>query len=178
MIRGMRAFTKFLVFLVVLAAIVVGGAWLWAGRSTGPTIEIRQPDRFLGRAGTLELMVQAPGGRFSAVEVTLEQGGKSFPVFTLDPQNPSAVKADAAERMYVIRPIGKQAIPDLQAGPARIVVRAARPVVYGIRQAVSTATRDVQVRLEPPRASVVSTFHYVNLGGSEFVVYRVMPDDV
>jgi murein DD-endopeptidase MepM/ murein hydrolase activator NlpD len=74
--------------------------------------------------------------------------------------------------------VGKQAIPDLQAGPARIVVRASRPVVYGLRRAESTATRDVQVRLDPPRASVVSTFHYINLGGSEFVVYRVTPDDV
>ncbi|HLG58950.1 MAG TPA: M23 family metallopeptidase [Vicinamibacterales bacterium] len=169
---------KFLVFLVVLAALVVGGAWVWAGRSAGPTIEIRQPGGFIGRNGTVDLMVQAPGGRFSAVDVTLEQGGKSFPVFTLDPQNPNAVKADAAERMYVIRPVGKQAIPELQAGPARIVVRAARPVVYGIRQAVSTATKDVQVRLEPPRAAVVSSFHFVNLGGSEFVVYRATPDDV
>jgi hypothetical protein len=174
----MRSFMKFVVFLVVLAAIVVGGAWVWAGRSAGPTIEIRQPGAFIGRNGTLDLMVQAPGGRFSAVDVTLEQGGKSFPVFTLDPQNPNNVKADAAERMYVIRPVGKQAIPELQAGPARILVRAARPVVYGIRQAVSTATKDVQVRLEPPRAAVVSSFHFVNLGGSEFVVYRATPDDV
>ena len=169
---------KFLVFLVVLAAVVVGGAWLWAGRMDGPTIEIRQPGRFIGRNGTLELMVQAPGGKFSAVDVAIEQGGKSFPVFTLEPQNPDAVKADAAERMYVSRPVGKQAIPDLQAGPARIVVRAARPVVYGIRQAVSSAAKDVQVRLEPPRAAVASTFHFVNLGGSEFVVYRATPDDV
>ena len=36
----------------------------------------------------------------------------------------------------------------------------------------------MQVRLDPPRASVVSTFHYINLGGSEFAVYRVSPDDV
>jgi len=51
-------------------------------------------------------------------------------------------------------------------------------VVYGIRQAESTATRDVQVRLDPPRAEVLSTFHYVNVGGSEFVVYRATPADV
>jgi murein DD-endopeptidase MepM/ murein hydrolase activator NlpD len=174
----MRAVLKFLVFLVVVAAIVFGGAWVWAGRMQGPTIEIRQPGRFLGRTGNLDLTVQAPGGRFSAVEVTVEQGGKSFPVFSLDPQNATTTKADAAEKMYVMRPIGKQAIPDLQAGPARIVVRASRPVVYGIRRAESTTTHDVQVRLEPPRASVVSMFHFINLGGSEFVVYRASPDDV
>jgi murein DD-endopeptidase MepM/ murein hydrolase activator NlpD len=174
----MRAFMKFLVFLVVLAAISVGGAWVWAGRQAGPTIEIRQPGKFLGRNGSVELMVQAPDGRFSAVDVSVEQNGKTFPVYALDPQNPGAAKADAADKMYVMRPIGKQAIPDLQAGPARIVVRASRPVVYGLRQAETTATHEVQVRLDPPRASVVSTFHYINLGGSEFVVYRATPDDV
>ena len=74
-----------------------------------------------------------------------------------------------------MRPIGKRAIPDLQTGPARIVVHASRPVVYGIREAETSITRDVQVRLEPPRVAVLSTFHYVNLGGSEFVVYRATP---
>jgi len=34
------------------------------------------------------------------------------------------------------------------------------------------------VRLEPPRISVVSTHHYVNHGGAEFVAYRATPDDV
>ena len=169
---------KFLVFLIVLAVIVVGGAWVWAGRQAGPAIEIRQPGKFLGRNGSVELMVQAPDGRFSAVNVAVEQNGKTFPVYSLDQQDPSPTKPDTADKIYVMRPIGKQAIPDLQAGPARIVVRAARPVVYGLRQAESTATHDVQVRLDPPRASVVSTFHYINLGGSEFVVYRATPDDV
>ena len=178
MIRRMRALLKFLVFLVVIAALGAGGAWIWAGRQDGPTIEIRQPGKFVGRAGTVELMVQAPGGVFSAVDVSLEQNGKTYPVYTLESPKPDAAKADSADKIYVMRPIGKQAIPDLQAGTARIVVRASRPVLYGYRQTESTATRDVQVRLDPPRASVVSTFHYVNLGGSEFVVYRVSPEDV
>ena len=39
-------------------------------------------------------------------------------------------------------------------------------------------TRDVQVQLEPPRVSVLSTFHYVNHGGAEFVVYRATPANV
>jgi murein DD-endopeptidase MepM/ murein hydrolase activator NlpD len=47
-----------------------------------------------------------------------------------------------------------------------------------MRNASTEATRDVQVRLEPPQASILSTFHYVNLGGAEFVVYRAMPADV
>jgi murein DD-endopeptidase MepM/ murein hydrolase activator NlpD len=36
----------------------------------------------------------------------------------------------------------------------------------------------VQVRLERPRIAALSTFHYINLGGSEMIVYRVSPPDV
>jgi len=178
MIQRMRGLLKFLFFLVILAIIVGGGAWLWGGRMAGPSIQIRQPDRFIGQAGTLELMVQAPGGRFSKIDVTLEQNGKSYPVFALDNRNQATVKQESADRIYVMRPIGKRAIPELRQGAARVVVHASRPVVYGLRQAESTATRDVQVRLQPPQVAVLSQFHYINHGGSEFVVYRVTPEDV
>ena len=78
----------------------------------------------------------------------------------------------------MIRQVGKRDIPQLQAGPARIVVRAARRVVYGLREAESEVARDVQVRLEPPRVAALSTFHFINHGGAEFVVYRATPPDV
>ena len=77
-----------------------------------------------------------------------------------------------------MRPVGKLAIPELKSGTARLVVRAARPVLYGLRHAETVVTRDLQVRLEPPQVSPVSTFHYVNHGGSEFVVYRATPEGV
>ena len=174
----MRAFARFLAFLLVLAVIAGGAAWIWAGRQPGPAVEFRQPDRFIGQSSELELMVQAPQGRLSRLDVTIEQGGKSYPVFNIDQPTQATTRQDAADRFYVMRPIGKRAIPALQSGPARIVVRAARPVLRGMRQIATETTRDVQVRLEPPQASVVSRFHYVNLGGAEFVVYRVTPADV
>ena len=168
---------KLLLLVVVLAA-VAGVAWLWAGRAEGPRIEVRAPERFIGQATPLDIMVESPGGEFSRVEVTLEQGGRSHPVFTLEQPSQATVKQETAERIYIMRPVGKRDIPELQAGPARIVVRAARPVLYGMRQAESGATRDVEVRLDPPRVAVLSTFHYINHGGAEFVVYRATPADV
>jgi murein DD-endopeptidase MepM/ murein hydrolase activator NlpD len=168
---------KLLLFVVVLAA-VAGGAWLWAGRAEGPRIQVRGPERFIGQATPLDIMVESPGGEFSRVEVTLEQGGRSHPVFTLEQPSTATVKQETAERIYIMRPVGKRDIPELQAGPARIVVRAARPVLYGWRQAESEATRDVDVRLDPPRVEILSTFHYINHGGAEFVVYRATPADV
>lgn len=174
----MRALLKFLFFLAFVAVIVATGAWFWAGRSEGPSIDIRQPGQFIGQNSTLEVVIQSPDGRFAGVDVVLEQGGQSHSLFSQDPPGDTASAPNPAERIYVMRPIGKQAIPELQSGPARIVVRAARPVLYGYRTIESTATRDVTVRLEPPRVAVLSTFHFINEGGSEFVVYRATPEDV
>ena len=173
----MRAFVRFLVFLLVLAVLVGGVAWFWAGRSAGPTITIRQPGKFVGQNSSLELLAEAPEGKFTAIDVTVEQSGKSFPVFTLD-QPQGDIRQESAERLYVMRPVGKRALPDLQSGPARIVIKASRPVLFGLRNVSSTTTHDVTVRLEPPQVSVLSTFHYINHGGSEFVVYRATPADV
>jgi len=173
-----RGFARFLGFLLLLIVIGGGAAWLWAGRQPGPAVQFRQPDRFIGQTSELELLVQAPQGRLSQLDVWVEQAGKTYPIFALDRPSQATTRQDAADRFYVMRPIGKRSIPELQAGPARIVVRASRPVLRGIRQVSSETARDVQVRLEPPMASVLSTFHYVNLGGAEFVVYRATPADV
>ncbi len=174
----MRLLLRFLALAAVLALVVGGGGWFWAGRQAGPAIEIRQPERFVGQATPLDLVVESPGGQFSRVDVLLEQGGQSYPVFSLNQPAEGDVRQESAERLFIMRRIGKSDVPQLQAGPARIVVRAARPVFFGLRQAESEATRDVEVRLEPPRIAVLSTFHYVNHGGAEFVVYRATPADV
>ena len=173
----MRAFLKFIGLLLVIALLVAAVAWFWAGRSPGPTITIRQPGAFVGQNSSLEMMVDAPGGKFSAIDATVEQGGKTFPVFTLA-QPQGDIRQESAERLYVMRPMGKRALPELQPGPARLVVRASRPVLYGLRDVSSTTAQDVTVRLDPPQVSVLSTFHYVNHGGSEFVIYRATPPDV
>jgi murein DD-endopeptidase MepM/ murein hydrolase activator NlpD len=80
--------------------------------------------------------------------------------------------------LRVSRPIGKQSLPELQSGAARVVVTATRPSFLKLRTLTSTASKDFQVRLDPPRITVLSTKHYVNLGGSEMVVYKATPPDV
>jgi murein DD-endopeptidase MepM/ murein hydrolase activator NlpD len=174
----MRGFFRVVLILLVLAIIGFAGTWVWAGRLPGPTIQIQQPEKFLGQSGTLAFMLEAPGGRFTRADAVIEQNGTSHSVFALEPGEQPGVEQDIADRLYISRPIGKRAVPALASGPARIVVHAARPVLFGLREAQSTATRDIQVRLEPPRVSVLSSFHFINLGGSEFVVYRATPEDV
>ena len=174
----MRSLLKFLVAIIVVGLVGLGGAWWWAGRMSGPVIELRQPGKFVGQSTSMDLMLQAPGGEFSKVTATLSQNGKDHEVFALEQPAGAEVKKEAADRLYVIKPIGRKAIPDLRSGAARITVRASRPVLFGLREVESLVVRDVQVRLEPPQLGVLSSFHYINHGGSEFVVYRATPDDV
>ena len=168
-----------------LAILVVGlgsaaAAWFLAGREAGPGIEIKTPDKFIGQAGSLELFIDAPAGVLTRLTATVSQNGQDLPVFSLDDAagNAADVKQATSDRLWVIRPLGKKSQPALVAGQATITVTAARPVLFGWREAVSSVSRDVTVRLEPPRIAVLSTHHFLNLGGSEFVVLRATPPDV
>jgi murein DD-endopeptidase MepM/ murein hydrolase activator NlpD len=169
---------RYLLGLLFVLGLAAGGVFLYAGRMSGPTIEIAKPEKFVGVSTPLEISVAAPGARLAGLTVVLQQNGKETPLFSLTDPKGANVRQDGADRLRVSKEIGRKTVPDLQSGPARIVVTASRKVVYDIRTVESTATRDVQVRLERPRVSVVSKFHFINHGGSEMVVYRVSPADV
>jgi hypothetical protein len=170
---------RWLLAVVAVLLLIAGGVWWGAGRAPGPQIQIQQPAKFIGQSSPLEVTVVAPGGRLSRLDVSVEQRGQRYNVFTLDPSAPSpALRHDGADRASISSRVGKHEILALQSGPARIVVQASRPVLHGLRQTASEAVRDVDVRLEAPRVEVLSTFHYINQGGAEFVVYRATPADV
>src|ERR1044072_4801306 len=100
----LRALLKFVLFVVLIAAIGFGGAWWWAGRQSGPSIDLKYPDRFVGQSTSLDLTLQAPEGRFSHADVTLSQNGVNHEVFTLDPKAGAAGTdgKKAADKLYVI----------------------------------------------------------------------------
>jgi murein DD-endopeptidase MepM/ murein hydrolase activator NlpD len=176
----MRFLIRALLFLIVIGVLVLGGAWVAAGFQEGPTIEIRSPEKYVGQNVPLEFFVTTPGAQPTRVEAALEQEGQQTPLFSLDPAQAgnAQVKQEDNNRMWVIRPIGRQHVPTLKQGPARITITAAAPVMYGLRTKETTVTRDIDVRLDPPRVGVMSLHHFVNHGGAEFVVFRATPQDV
>src|SRR5437762_379033 len=166
---------RLLAGLLVLILIGAGAVYYIASRETAPLVTFEQPDRVVGQAGTLTVTAQTPAAKFKDLTITLEQNGQTTPLYTLDP---AAAPTIGPNTIRITRPFGKQSVPSLRAGPARIVVSATRKSFLNLRTLTTTATKDVQVRLEPPRIAVLSTHHYVNHGGSEMVVYRATPDDV
>lgn len=179
---------RIFLFVVVLAALAAGGAWIQAGSAPGPVIEISGPEA-VGQIGDVTVAVETPGGRLNRLEVALVQGANSTPLFDGAVGGPADASAgsSAAEaagitspgenRIELTRPVGKRAIPSLVAGQAEVQVTAVRPVLFGLREATSTLSATLEVRLIPPQVSVLSLHHFINQGGSEVVVYRVNPPD-
>jgi murein DD-endopeptidase MepM/ murein hydrolase activator NlpD len=165
---------KVLLFLIVVG---VGAAFAWvnAGRTPGPAIEITGPD-VIGQTGEISATVVAPRAALLRFDVALTQEGATTPVFSLTPENGTELTVEG-DRASITRPMGKKTVPALMQGKAEITVTAVRSVLFGLREASSSATRSIDVRLSPPQIAVLSSFHYVNHGGSEAVVYRVTPPD-
>jgi murein DD-endopeptidase MepM/ murein hydrolase activator NlpD len=167
---------KIIAVLVVLAAAGGIAAWVVAGKAPGPVIEITEP-AVVGQTGTLAVTITTPRGALMSLDVRLEQDGTSFPVWSLATGEASALLRDGENTMRLTQPLGKRLYPDLKAGLAQVSVTAVRPVLFGYREATTTAAREIEVRLTPPQVGALSQFHYVNHGGSEAVVYRVNPAD-
>ena len=145
----------------------------------GPPIQINKPEKFVGVSTPLEVEVQAPGAhaRGSPDRRRAERQAVSRVL---------ASPSRRARRSVRTAPIGwwwrarsaNRRCRSSRTGTPRWWSPPSRKVLYGIRTVASTARRDVKVRLERPRVSVVSTHHYVNHGGTEMVVYRATPEDV
>ena len=167
---------KILVSLLLVLGLAAGGAYVVAGRMPGPAIEINKPEKFVGTETPVEVIVRATPTELKTLTIVFEQNGKQFPVYSLGQEGAQVTEVDGG--IQVTQTVGKNSVPEMQSGPARILVTASRPVVYGIREAENTVVKDVQVRLERPRVAVLSRHHFINHGGAEFVVYRATPEDV
>ena len=167
---------KLLVLFILAVGFVI--AWFVAGRGAGPGITMEWPTSAIGQSGELVLLIDAPKGRLTMLDVTLSQGENRIPVFTLAGSESTAVTPAGENRFRFTHSIGKRHSPELVEGPAVIQVTAGQPTLFGLQQTKTTLTRPVTVRLTPPGVAILSTHHYINHGGSELVVYRATPAGV
>ncbi len=169
---------RWLLALILLVTMAVGGAYVAAGRAVAPVISIDRPERLVGQQGDLQVSVTAPAGSLLELTIALEQNGASIPLFSLDAPQSATITQPDADIVRVVRPFGKAGVPELAQGAATVKVTATRSSFLNLRNRSAEASKEVRVRLEPPRIAVLSTHHYVNHGGSEMVVYRATPADV
>ena len=87
---------RWLAGLVLVGLVVAGGAYWIAGRGAPPAITIERPERVVGQAGTLDVVIEAPRGRLTSLTIALEQNGRATPLFSLGAQQ--SADADAGRR--------------------------------------------------------------------------------
>jgi murein DD-endopeptidase MepM/ murein hydrolase activator NlpD len=171
-IQHMRNFLLSLLLFAVLA----GAVWYGAGKLEGPEVSIRNPTSAIGQASPFDVVVNAQPNHLAGLEIALEQGGQSYPIFSLSNRGDAQVTLeDGGTR--VRGTVGRRNVPSLAQEPAQLVVRASLGVLFGLRTVDSVTTQDLEVRLVPPQIAVTSLHHFINLGGSEVVLYRVKPAD-
>jgi murein DD-endopeptidase MepM/ murein hydrolase activator NlpD len=163
-----RFFKLFLVGVVLLAIVGAGVMYFMSGSEDGPTITIHSPEKYVGRSTALAVSIASPT-ELAGTVINVEQNGKAVALQNMKNESPGIGQLNASAT------IGREGLVN---GPATLVVDASRKVFFGLRTVNSRATRDLVVRLDPPRVSVVSIHHFINLGGAEFVVLRATPEDV
>ncbi len=173
----MKRFGGMLVFVLLVLSVLGGVAYYLAGSAPGPVIEIVRPTVAVGLESNFEMVIESPDGQLSLVEATLVQTGQRFPLFSLAQPEDATLRQDTPERIRITRAFGRRQFPALNPGEATLEIVATRPVLFGLRQAESVATRALRLRFEPPRVQILSRNHFVNHGGAEMVVYRVTPPD-
>lgn len=167
------------VLVSVLALVVVaGGLGLYvAGQEPGPVVKILQPDA-VGQAGLVfDATVDALGTRLSRFDVVLEQGFTRHTLFSLDAPGSARFEQESAERMRIRTTVPASSLAGLSDGPATVHIDAGRRILFGLREASTTVMHPVEVQLTPPVIKVLSSHHYIRLGGAEAVVYWVAPPD-
>lgn len=170
-------FRPFLALTLVLILGLGAGLYVASNRAAGPTIEITQPTHFVGRSAVFQATIEAPKSKLTDVEAVIEQSGEQFLLFSLSRPTEAKIDQDGPNRIRITRPFDRDSHPELRSGTARLRVSAKRPVLFGLRETSSSVAIDVEVKLEPPRISIVSNFHYINHGGAELVVYKISPPD-
>src|SRR5712691_4299535 len=98
---------RWLSILLIVAALLGGGAYVIAGRGAPPRLVVEKPDRTVGQAGALDVTAESPGARLTALTITLEQNGRSTPLFTLNGPRTAAVTQPDANHLHISRPFGK-----------------------------------------------------------------------
>ena len=108
-----------LLVLVVALVVIAGGTFVAAGFAAAPVIHINKPEKFVGAATPLDVLVEAPNGRVGALTIAFEQNGaRTSLISTTDALGQAGVGAgspitqDGPNQIRITPTVGReQAIP-------------------------------------------------------------------
>jgi hypothetical protein len=159
------------VLVVGLLVIVVAlFATFYAGATPKVTVESALPG--IGRRTPIQIRIDSPQ-RVAKVRVEVVQNQEVKPVLEQTFQPRSLWSLGSVPPLVLKAEVGRETVQGLRTGEATVRVTAERAGSLIRSPDPVTAEIKLPVRLAPPTLQVVSSFHYLNQGGSEAVVYRV-----
>lgn len=159
-------------FYLVLLAIVVGGAIFIIPRFEwyAPAVNLKLDSGFIG-PHPFNVEIRDKGSGLKKVSIVVAEGGSEYPLIEED--YPMPVKEKNITITLDPKKLG------VKEGPATIRVTAKdRSWWRFFRGNETTVTKDVTIDVTPPRVEVTSREHYINFGGSGFVIYKSSSDTV
>ena len=140
-----------------------------------PTIAIEPGGKAIGRKTPITVTVTEPKRGLENIKIELIQGDKTRVLgeATHKPSPWWKLWTHGVDTERFALEVGREKIKDLKQGEATIRVTAGRAKSLLRKPEPVTSSITLPVRLNPPSIQLVSSFHYVNQGGCEAVVYRV-----
>jgi len=159
--------------LLVVGLLVIAVA-LFATFYTGATPKVLVESALpgIGRRTPIQVRIDDPQ-RVRKVRIEVVQNLDVKPVLEQPVQPRSLWHFGSAPPLVLRAEVGRETVQGLRTGEAIIRVTAERAGSLLRTPDPVTAEIKLPVRLAPPTLQIASTFHYINQGGCETVVYRV-----
>ncbi len=141
-------------------------------RGATPKVTVKSTLPGIGRRTPIEIRIDDPQ-RVAKVRVEVVQNNETKPVLEQAYQPRSQWSFGSAPPLVLKADVGRETVQGLRTGEATVRVTAERAGSLLRSPDPVTAEIKLPVRLAPPTLQVVSSFHYINQGGCETVVYRV-----
>jgi murein DD-endopeptidase MepM/ murein hydrolase activator NlpD len=163
---------------VIFAVILSVGYFGWVKFEwSRPTATLRQPLQFLGKHAEIALDVADWGTGLASLDVSIDAAGTRYQILSESYPAASWRGSGIHEKSFTLAVSPRDAkIPE---GPATLTV-SARDGSW-LNYLVSrppTLAQPIQIDYSPPSLEVLTTQHYMRLGGSDMVVYKTSKDAV
>jgi murein DD-endopeptidase MepM/ murein hydrolase activator NlpD len=159
--------------VVVAVAYLVWVKFEWSR----PTGRLRQPLQVLGRHAEIALDVADRGTGLASVEVSIDAAGTRYQVLSETYPNASWRGSGIYEKAFTLPVAPRDA--KMPEGPATLVVSAKDGSWLNLFRATPPLlTLPLQIDYTPPNVEALTSQHYMRLGGSDVVVYKVSKDAV
>jgi murein DD-endopeptidase MepM/ murein hydrolase activator NlpD len=171
LLRRLRLWAIFVVILPIGYFVWVKFEW------SRPTATLRQPLQFLGKHADIALDVADSGTGLASLDVSIDAGGTRYQVLSETYPAVSWRGSGIHEKSFTLPVSPRDAkIPE---GPATLTVNARDGSWLNLLVSrPPTLVQPIQVDYSPPSVEVLTTQHYMRLGGSDMVIYKTSKDAV